>query len=216
MSRTLIALLWAGTVLIAPVNTALAAAELGDAMTIPRDMTAAWFDIRMDDDVFVQPAHGRFGVEPAPTPTAGFTALLGEAVTIGEFSVTPYSSLIYTRPYDDTFGGPTSYAAQDSLIGAIGLKTSGRFDTGMGTLETLINLYLAHELDIDGVRFKTLPGALRRNIRFEPVDPEQFDFENALSFRIKGMVPGYFHYETRVRVRSTGLREVTAGIRIRW
>ena len=217
MSRTLIATFWASTVLIATANTAPTAAELGDVVTNPRDIAAAWFDIGIDDDVFAQSAYGQFGVEPATNPTAGFTALLGEAVIVEEVSVRPFSSLTYSRPYDDTFGGPTSsYAARDSLIGAIGLQTSGRFDTGMGTLETLIDLYLAHELDVDGVRLKTLPGVLRRNIHSEPVDPVKFDFENALSFRIKGTVPGYFQYETRIRVRSTGIREVTGGIRFRW
>ena len=63
---------------------------------------------------------------------------------------------------------------------------------------------------------KTLHGALSRTLSSETVDPAKFDFENALSFRLKGMVPGYFQYETRVRVRSTGLREVTGAIRFRW
>lgn len=217
MSRTLIATFWASSVLIATASTSLAATESRDVTASPQDVTAAWFDIRIDDDVFAQPVYGQFGIDPATNPAAGFTALFGSAVTVGEVSVGPFSSLTYAGPRDDPFdGATTTYAAQDTLTSAIGLQTSALFDSGLGPLEALIDLYLAHEMDIDGVRLRTLPGALKRNIYAEPADPAKFDFENALSFRIKGMMPGYFHYETRVRVRSTGIREVTGAIRFRW
>ncbi len=217
MSRTLSATFLASTVLIALANTALSATELWGATTGPRDMTADWFDMSIDDDVFAQPAYGQFGVAPATNQTAGFTALLGGAVTVGELSVQPFSSLTYAGPNDDSIGDRTTlYATQDSLTGAIGLQTSALLKSGLGPLEALIDLYLAHEFDIDGLRLRTLPGALRRNIYAEPADPAKFDLENALSLRLKGMVPGYFQYETRLRVRSTGIQEITGGIRFRW
>lgn len=217
MSKKLIVALWTGAALIVSANTAVAATLLSDATTEPRDMTAVWGDIRIDDIVFVQPARGPFDIGSSTGRTAGFTATLSDGFGFGDVTVKPFASLIYAGAHDGPMSDPGSaYAAQDSLAGAIGVQTSALFESAMGPLEALIDLYLAQEMDIDGVRLRTLPGALRRNIRSETVDAANFDFDNALSLRIKGIVPGYFHYETRVRVRSTGLQEISGGIRFRW
>ena len=56
----------------------------------------------------------------------------------------------------------------------------------------------------------------RWNIYIEERDVTEFDLDNAISLRMKGIVPGWFHYETRIRVRTTGLRSVTGRIRFKW
>lgn len=217
MSRTLFATFWTSAVLMTTATAAALASEPDYATTGSSDMDWAWLEFRIDDDVFAEPAYGRFSIDPATNPAASFTASLGEATTIGAVSIRPFSSLTYAVPDAGSFGGPMSTSAVgESLIGAIGVQTSALFDGDLGPLAALIDLYLAHEMDIDGVRLRTLPGALKRNIRTETADPAQFDFENALSFRIRGMLPGYFQYETRIRVRSSGIREVVGGIRFRW
>lgn len=217
MSRTLIATFWASAVLMTTANTTVLASEPVSTTTGSHDLTAAWLEFRIDDDMFAQPAYGQFGVAPATNPVMSLTASLGETASLGGFSVRPFSSLAYAGPDDDTFASPlVANAVGESLIGAIGVQTSALFDSGLGPLEALIDLYLAHEMDIDGVRLRTMPGSLKRNIHTETANPEEFDFENALSFRIRGMLPGFFQYETRIRVRSTGIQEITGGIRFRW
>ena len=59
--------------------------------------------------------------------------------------------------------------------------------------------------------------ALAAAAHAEPsIDYTEFDLDNAISLRMKGIVPGWFHYETRIRVRTTGIREISGRIRFKW
>ena len=138
MSRMLVATLWAGTMLMATAGTAHSATEWGDATAVRDDPGAAWLDIGLDDDVFPQPAPGAWNFEPATRSAPGF----------GAVSIGPHIGLASTRRFDDPLPvAAFSGDAWDTLTGTIGLRASGLFNSAMGPLEALLDLYLAQEFD---------------------------------------------------------------------
>lgn len=98
------------------------------------------------------------------------------------------------------------------VTGSLGLRSSARIDTGWTVMEPEFRLSLDQDFETGAP-----PSELGRwNIYVEERDVTEFDLDNAISLRMKGIVPGWFHYETRIRVRTTGLRSVTGRIRFKW
>lgn len=198
-----------------------AAEPRGDRFAVHRGFTAGIrqagaavvLDLDIDDDVVAPLAYDRYLADSAVRPGPGFTASLGGAAGLrfGAVSAGPFSSLTYTRSFGDGHAGPGPLGTvEESLTGALGLQGSARLETGMGTVDSRIRLSLDRDFDIDDGTAGPVAGSTRRNIYIEEIDATEFDLENAISLRIKGNVPGLFFYETRIRVRRTGIREVTA------
>lgn len=238
MSRKLAATICLSMALIAADQTASAAMELGD-LVIPGGPVAddgvglpapqggqfgvyrrlaanggyagGVLDLDIHDDVIGLSAPGGYPAGPAAGREAGFTLSLngGVGVEAGLISAGPIAGLRYTRSPDDGDGDAGSGAADmngESLIGMVGLQALARFNSGAGPISSRLDLSL--EQDFGGGT------TAARNIAIEEIDATRFRLERAISLRIKGNVRGLFDYETRLRIRRTGIREVTARIKI--
>ena len=187
---------------------------IGDGPAQPA--AAAVLDFGVVDGGVAEPGYTRFRAAPIGQPDSVFAASLGTAVgfrfdagTAGAFS-----NLNYARSIGGGSAGPEF--GDESLTGSVGLQSTARFDTAMGAMEPQFRLSLDHDFDIgDGVG-GPLSDQGRQNIYIEERDVTHFDLDNAISLRMKGIVPGWFHYETRVRVRLSGIREVSGRIRFKW
>jgi len=182
---------------------------------------AAALDLYFDtDDGFAaSPAQGGYPAAFASPSGTGITASLGGAVgfQFGEVSAGPFSSLTYSRSFSDGRAEPGRLdTAEEALTGSFGLQTSARFGTGAGAVDSHIRLSLDHDFDIDDGTIGQAAGSARRSIYMEELDATKFDLENAISLRIKGRVPGLFFYETKIRVRMTGISEVNGRIKIKF
>ena len=206
MSRKLVTAFCAATMFMGTGVSTSAAGDDGGETSAPAGMTPTGLDFGFEDDD-VWPALDRFYVESETLPGSGARTTIGGDFRFGDVTAGPFSSLSYA---------PSPGIADSAWTGAVGLRASTRFDTGIGPLEPELQFSLADDFDIGGGRFEPWRDRDRRDLYVEHFDPAQFDFENALSLRLKGIVPGYFHYETRVRVRLTGIREVTGRIRFKW
>ncbi len=210
MSRELVAAFCAASVFMgAGVSASAAGDDAGDPAD-PTGMTPAGLDFGYDDyedDDSPWPAFDRFYVDSEALPGSGSRTTIGGDFRFGDVTAGPFSSLSHA---------PSIGIADNAWTGAVGLQASTRLDTAIGPLEPQLQFSLADDFDIGGGRFEPWREHDRRNLYVEHFDPAQFDFENALSLRMKGIVPGYFHYETRIRVRMTGIREVTGRIRFKW
>lgn len=177
---------------------------------------AAILDFGVIDAGTEEPGYARFRGLPAAQPDSVITTSLGAAVGTRFNTVTAgaFSNLNYARATGDGFAGPET--GDESLTGSVGLQSTLRFDTAMGAVEPQFRLSLDHNFDIDNGVGGPLSDLGRRSIFIEERDVTHFDLDNAISLRMKGIVPGWFHYETRIRVRTTGIREVTGRIRFKW
>lgn len=227
MSRKLVATICLSIALIAAHGAASAAFEI-DEFGLPGEFALAAFgeagaaavlDLKIDDDGVAPPAYDRFiAVSPAHRGTGTSVSLdASTGSRFGAISAGPFSSLTYTRSFADGHAGPGSpTVGRQSLTGSLGLQGSARIDTGLGAIEPHIRLSLDRDFDIGHGAVGPLSGAARRSIYMEEVDVSEFQLENAISLKIKGRVPGLFFYETRIRVRTTGIREVSGRIKFRW
>lgn len=207
MSKELVAAFCAATVFMGTGVSTSAAGDDGGEASDPTGMMPAGFDFGYQDDDDLWPSLDRFYVDSETLPGNGARTTIGGDFRFGDVTAGPFSSLSHT---------PSRGIADSAWTGAVGLRASTRFDTDIGPVEPQLQFSLADDFDFGGGRFEPWRDQDRRNLYYEYVDPAQFDFENALSLRLKGIVPGYFHYETRVRVRLTGIREVTGRIRFKW
>lgn len=188
--------------------------ELGDR---PAPLgSAAVLDFGVVDGGHAGPGYARFQARPIGQRDAAFTASLGTAVGLRFDNGTAgaFSNLNYAR----SLGGgslPSGFGDQ-SLTGSVGLQSTMRLDTALGAMEPEFRLSLDHDFGLGDGAGGPLSGHGRQNIFIEERDVTHFDLDNAISLRMKGIVPGWFHYETRIRVRRTGIREVTGRIRFKW
>lgn len=167
-------------------------------------------------DVGAAPGYARFRASPDGQTDSALTASLGAAVAMRFDTGTAgaFTNLNYARSVEEGFTGPES--GDESLTGSVGLQSTMRFDTAVGALEPQFRLSLDHDFDIADGDGGPLSDDGRHNIYIEERDVSHFDLDNAISLRMKGIVPGWFHYETRIRVRRTGIREVSGRIRFKW
>ena len=177
---------------------------------------AAILDFGVVDDGLADPGYARFQARPIGQPDSAFTASLGTAVGLRFDSGTAgaFSNLNYARALGG--GSAQSDFGDESLTGSVGLLSTIRVDTAMGAMEPEFRLSLDHDFDIGGRAGGPFSDYDRQNIYIEERDVTHFDLDNAISLRMKGIVPGWFHYETRIRVRRTGIREVSGRIRFKW
>lgn len=207
MSKELVAAFCAATVFMGTGVSTSAAGNDGGETSDPTGMMPAGLDFGYEDGDDLWPSLDRFYVDSETLPGSGARTTIGGDFRFGDVTAGPFSSLSHT---------PSRGIADSAWTGAVGLRASTRLDTDIGPIEPQLRFSLADDFDLGGGRFEPWRDQDRRDLYYEYVDPAQFDFENALSLRLKGIVPGYFHYETRIRVRLTGIREVTGRIRFKW
>ncbi|NNG05971.1 MAG: hypothetical protein HKM95_17965 [Inquilinus sp.] len=159
--------------------------------------------------------------------TAGSTA---NAETIaGPDGFPAMTGVDLTATVDDTagigtdrlFAGPVvgfrePGTGDGSLIGHIGLLTATRLESSIGPVDTQLSVSLEQPLGIVEQAGGDHWNTARRNLSFEEIDATDLRLEHALSLRLRGRVDGLFDYESRIRLRSSGIREVSARIRIKW
>ena len=90
----------------------------------------------------------------------------------------------------------------------VGLRGTGHFDGPLGPVDARLLLSLEQPIETAG-----RPGT-RHNLKIEEIDGTRFRLEHALSLRLRGRLNEFVRYETRVRLRSTGIREVSARLKI--
>lgn len=167
----------------------------------------------------VEPGHAGFRSRKTGQPGTAVTASLVTAVGMQSDSVSAaaFSDLTYSRiPAGDGLGYLPHGGHAEALTGSIGVQSTAHFDTPMGAMAPQFQLSLDHDFDIGEGFGDPFSGLDRRNIYIEERDATEFDLDNAISLRMKGIVPGWFHYETRIRVRLEGIREVSGRIRFKW
>ncbi len=177
---------------------------------------AAILDFGVVDGGNAEPGYARFRARPIGQREPAFTASLGTAVGLRFDNGTAgaFSNLNYARSVGG--GSMPSEFGDESLTGSVGLQSNMRLDTAVGAMEPEFRLSLDHDFGLGDGAGGPLSDFGRQNIFIEERDVTHFDLDNAISLRMKGIVPGWFHYETRVRVRLTGIREVTGRIRFKW
>ncbi len=180
---------------------------------------AAGFDFDFDLDGMEMPVHRGDVADWLNAPQAGATASLGAAAgfQFGPVQAGPFSTLTYTG----AAGGGSAIgfrdATEQSLTGSVGLQAMTQLDGALGPSDTQFRLSLDQDLFVERDTVDSALDPWRRNIFVEEVDASEFDFENAIVFlKHRGRVPGWFFYEARVRVRTTGLRAVTGRIWVKW